>query len=777
LLDEYPSIRSALKGEEVTGVEKAGADKTSQLYAMVPIRSLGWVAGASIPEKEVLAPIAKGLLRDLGIFLAVAAGSLLVAFAVSRRISAPIEELRKSVSSMGAGTWGRKVDVRGPREIKDLAKTFNRMAEEIGEREARLGESERRYRTLFESMTEAFALAEIILDEDGKPCDYRLLEVNPAYERLTGISREAVLGKTARELFPDIGRERIERLGYVARTGHPTAFQECVQRLGKWFELYVFSPGRGKFGYLFLDITERKRADEALRRSELKYRIVAEHPYNCEFWLSPEGKFIYLSPSCKRITGYEAEEFMRDRGLSRSIIHPDDLAAFDRHRQEEEEGEEEVLGQEIQFRIVNADGTIRWIGHTCMRISDEEGRYLGIRGTNRDITIRKQAEDALRKSEEKYRDLVENLYDQVSELDINGHLLYLSPNFKQITGYDVEDYIGRDFLESVHPDDAPLLGMEIRKGFEQGYGHMVFRFRHKNGNWLWIESMGKTFQTSAGSLRGVVISRDITEHRNMEKELRRSHDELEMRVQERTAELETEIEQRKRTAEALRESEKELRYLSSQLLIAQEKERREVAGELHDNIWQILNTIRWEIEMIFFRHGKRGPSADPGRSQRIISDIRNAVERIRTMQGDLWPPLLDDIGIVATINWYCRDFEKNHPSIRIEKHIDLSEEDVPAPIRIVIYRVMKEALENVLRHSQASSTALSLRNTDHRIEFTLRDNGIGFDLERVFKRSMPWAGLGLMSMRERTEHTGGSFEIESGDGSGTTVRASWPVEA
>ena len=136
------------------------------------------------------------------------------------------------------------------------------------------------------------------------------------------------------------------------------------------------------------------------------------------------------------------------------------------------------------------------------------------------------------------------------------------------------------------------------------------------------------------------------------------------------------------------------------------------------------------------------------------------------MQGDLWPSVLDDIGIVATIDWYCREFGINHPGVGIEKDVRLIEEGVPASAKIVIYRVMQEALSNIVKHSQASDVFLSLNKSDHRLEFIIRDNGIGFDWEEAITKRSPWGGLGLRSMKERTESSGGLFGVESVKGRG-----------
>ncbi|MBI5604223.1 MAG: HAMP domain-containing protein [Deltaproteobacteria bacterium] len=275
----------------------------------------------------------------------------------------------------------------------------------------------------------------------------------------------------------------------------------------------------------------------------------------------------------------------------------------------------------------------------------------------------------------------------------------------------------------------------------------------------------------AATALGIGIRRTLAEE-----SLKKAHAELEVKVAERTEELSAEIEQRERTEEALRESEEELRYLSSQILVAQEKERREIAEDLHDNTWQILNTIKIDVDQLLSPKTADDPMIARQTGKRIVSNIREAIERVRTMQGDLWPPVMGDIGLLATINWYGREFGNNHAGMTIEKQLDVMEEDVPERLKIVIYRVLQEALKNAAQHSGAGSVLLSLKkDRAGRIEFTVTDNGKGFDLEQILFRARSWAGFGLIGMKERVEHAGGIFDIRSGEGIGTTIRASWPL--
>ncbi len=158
-----------------------------------------------------------------------------------------------------------------------------------------------------------------------------------------------------------------------------------------------------------------------------------------------------------------------------------------------------------------------------------------------------------------------------------------------------------------------------------------------------------------------------------------------------------------------------------------------------------------------------------------MEDLLNAVGKIRSMQGDLWPYVLDDIGLTATIDWYCREFEKDHSGLKIEKQVNLAENEVPSLLKIVVYRLIQETLTNAAQHSQANQIILSLNKDAHRIEFSVKDNGIGFDPEEAIAKRAPWGGLGLLNIKARAELTGGIFGVESEKGKGTTVRASWPI--
>lgn len=360
---------------------------------------------------------------------------------------------------------------------------------------------------------------------------------------------------------------------------------------------------------LRLEIAARIEADNALRESETKYRIVADNTSDWEWWLDPDGRFVYLSPSCQRITGRTAEEFISDPELINRIILPEDRDKFRLHT---EEVDRQRTSGEVEFRIVRPDGSQRWISHVCQPVYDERGDFLGHRGSNRDTTARRLAEDALT------------------------------------------------------------------------------------------------------------------------------------------------------------ESEKTLRALSEQLLTVQENERKRIALELHDGINQTLAAIKFALENKLTQ--MRPAKAPRGRSlESIIELVQHGIEETRRIQMDLRPSVLDDLGILATLSWFTREFHKIYAHIRIDVETALREEDVPEELKIVIFRIVQEAFNNISKHSRADLIRLSFRRIGDDIELTITDNGAGFDPANVRK------GLGLTSMSERARLSKGAFSVESAPGTSTTIKATWSL--
>lgn len=236
------------------------------------------------------------------------------------------------------------------------------------------------------------------------------------------------------------------------------------------------------------------------------------------------------------------------------------------------------------------------------------------------------------------------------------------------------------------------------------------------------------------------------------------------------------IDKRRQAEKKLKRSEEELRLLSSQLFSIQEEEKAQLAGQLHDNIGQSLVAVKYIAEKFLLEIEDDPKELNVESINNLISTIQNIIEEFRRIFMYLRPSTIDEIGILATINWYCREIKKLYPKITIERKINIKENDIPVFLRIHIYRVLQEAINNVMKHSQATKGSISLEKQKDFMKLGIEDNGIGFDLETALSVEKSKRGFGMGSMKERVRLSGGIFSINSVVGKGTEVQASWPVE-
>jgi PAS domain S-box-containing protein len=440
-----------------------------------------------------------------------------------------------------------------------------------------------------------------------------------------------------------------------------------------------------------------------------------------------------------------------------------------------------------ELKLLRIDSTVFHANLGTIAVPDEEGVFSQLLSAVTDITERKQVENALRVSEEKFRDLYDKAPNAYFSIDAhNGAILNCNKAALRMLGYSRNTLLRMKVFE-LYTDSAKGL-REAKKNFKrlkagESIRDVELQMKHQKGELIWISLSVEPVRDLHGKIiesRSMVI--DISERKHAEEALRNAHDELEMRVEERTAELskanallQQEVSERKQVEEALRESEEELHTLSSKLLVAQEEERKKVALELHDVIGQSLSAIKYRVETAQREMEEENASRGIVSLAPIVPMVQGAVEEVRRIQKDLRPSILDDLGILATVSWFCREYESTYPAIKIENQIDIQENDVPDPLKIVIYRIFQEALNNIAKHSHAHLIWFSLKHSDGTIHLSIRDDGVGFDTEEALSEDASIRGLGLSGMRERTQFSGGTFRIASRKGSGTAVLASWPT--
>lgn len=226
---------------------------------------------------------------------------------------------------------------------------------------------------------------------------------------------------------------------------------------------------------------------------------------------------------------------------------------------------------------------------------------------------------------------------------------------------------------------------------------------------------------------------------------------------------------RRHAEDELDDTKAQLKDVSFKLLLAEENERKRIAQEIHDGIGQHWSTVKIRLEGILKQLGNE--IATP--LEDIFPIIKVGMEETRRIQMNLRPALLDDLGIIPTINWFAREFNKANPQTQLTTKFRIQEDQIPDVVKTVIYRVMQEALNNIIKHSNAKVINLGLEKNDGKIEFVIQDNGQGFDSDSTLSQKGADRGLGLAGMKERIQLSGGSFVLESAKGAGTAIRAVW----
>jgi PAS domain S-box-containing protein len=291
-------------------------------------------------------------------------------------------------------------------------------------------ESEEKYRALFESIDEGFCTIEVLFDENRHPTDYRFLEINPAFEKQTGIQN--AVGRRMREIAPEHEDHWFEIYGKVALTGESVRFENPAAQLHRWYEVYAFrlgEPGQNRVAILFNDITQRKTSMDELRRNESKYRTLVETSHDVIWSVDNESRVTFMSPAAMRIYGYEPRELL-GRPLT-DLVPPEWMDG-------EVQETKRVLaggvseGYEHVFR--RKDGDAVFLRCNSVPIRDDCGRVIGAMGVSTDITERNRAEEALRNSEERFRATFENAGIGIALVDLDGRPFRSNPALHQMLG-------------------------------------------------------------------------------------------------------------------------------------------------------------------------------------------------------------------------------------------------------------------------------------------------------------------------------------------------------
>jgi PAS domain S-box-containing protein len=516
-------------------------------------------------------------------------------------------------------------------------------------------------------------------------------------------------------------------------------------------------------------ILEREAAlEQALRESEERYRALALATDQYVWRADATGNNVWTSESWQRILGWESGE-AKGRGWL-NFVHPDDRV---RVAQKWEESLKAGREYHSEFRMRTRDGGYRYFDGRGVPVRNPDGTVREWIGTDVDITGRKRAELEVRASAHRRTMALSAARVGGFVWDPQSGESELTAELQEIFGFETGSAMDKNqecWLAYVHADDRTMVIERMQESVLSGNMDFEYRYQHPRLGLRWLYAKGQIRTDEAvngkssngkGSeekkVYGVVM--DVTERKKAEAELKLAHEELEERVNQRTAEL--------RAAEA------ELRSLSGRLMQLQDEERRRISRELHDSSGQALAALSMCIAVV-----EREADKLSERAGRNVTDatrlVRELSQEVRTMSHLLHPPLLDEAGLESALQWFVEGFAQRS-GIKVD--MDLSPElgRLSKEMEISIFRVVQESLSNVHRHSGSKTAQVRVGRDAKKVTLEIRDQGRGLPANGVAEGSEPAVpGVGIQGMRERVRQLGGRFDIQSTKGS-TIVSVEIPL--
>jgi PAS domain S-box-containing protein len=577
----------------------------------------------------------------------------------------------------------------------------------------------------------------------------RYLMINTVGARFEGKTPEEVIGLDDTRLFSGETLARIiERDRAVMKTGETRTDEDITTTPDGLSRVHLTTkaPLRDSAGKIIglvgvsRDITERERARQALQESEQRFRELAENIHEV-FWLSDSrnARMNYISPAYEKVWGRSCESLYAAPKSWMDAVHPEDkeqvLATVAKRSHNE--------AYHNTYRIIRPDGSIRWIRDRGFPVRDESGEAVRFAGIAEDITSQKQAEEALRESEQQMRLFMEATADCLWKWDLLTGNVVRSVGFNRAFGYSAQELDSTItwWEERLHPDDRGKVLSTFQDMIASG-GNVCsyeYRFRRKDGTLAVIHDRAYIVRDAKGkALSALGAMTDITE--------------------------------RKRAAKDLEDANYQLRVLSRQLFHIQEEERRHLARELHDEIGQTLAAAKINLKII----APDAPAKIGGRLDDSIQLLDGLLRQVRELSLNLRPPLLDELGLVPTLRWLV-DQQAQRAGLRVTFTANANGLEIDPDVQTACFRVAQEAITNIIRHAEAKSVAVELRHETKRLWLSVRDDGAGFDPSEIQKGATQPSSLGLVSMKERALLVRGGLEFHSAPGSGTEIRAWFPL--
>jgi PAS domain S-box-containing protein len=632
--------------------------------------------------------------------------------------------------------------------------------------EVALRQSEERYRTLFANMTEGFALGEIICDPAGAPVDFRFVEMNEAFERQSGLSSAATRGRSIRAVLPNVEQSWIDTYGAVALGGAPHRFESYNGDLARWFSVYCFSPAPGRFAILFTDVSERRRAEEAVRASEERLRLALDAAHMTAWEYDPDSKRVKMTHNAGDVLGLgRGGGVHEDSDDGYALLHPEDV---EKHRALVTEAVETVGSYVSVYRHLR-DGEVLWLEERARAVADPSGRTVRLVGVTQNVTERKRIEEALRTREAQFEALVEELHSGVALIDSTGQFTLYNRSFLELFGLaadaDVANVNSQDWSRwQVFDEGGTLIPVDehpVRKAAvtRRAVTGQVVAVRLPSGGGLrWMVVGAEPMLAADGSIAQVICTYyDITDRKRAEAGLREANEKLQ---------------------EADRRKDEFLGMLSHEL--------RNPLAPIRNALY-ILDRAAPGGEQA--RRAREVANRQVTHMTRLVDDLLD-VTRIARGKIELRRAEVD----VAAL---ARRTSEDHRAIMADRRLELDVRVPPGPVLVDadptrIAQVLGNLLHNAGKFTPPGGrVTLAVGVEDRRAVIRVRDTGPGIapdvlptifepftQAKQTLARSEGGLGLGLALVKGIVDMHGGDVRASSaGEGHGTEFVVTLPFAA
>ncbi len=628
---------------------------------------------------------------------------------------------------------------------------FVSTSEDITERklaEIALIESEAKYRSLIENLQESVILRQLIYDEKGDIADAILVDANPAALKVMGVSSldEARLAASNKATATQMTAIGLNDVRWMKAEGKPVTEEIHNEGNGRDY-LVTFAPlGKDNVIVTGIDITDRRRMEEALRDTEHNFRTVLENSLDGINMLDlTTGRYVFLSPAQMKLTGFDAKEL---QGISAEEtyerVHPDDREASVAHQRRIAAGEE--WNEPVEYRWKVKSGEYRWFSDRRKLVRDDQGKPVYLVGVSRDITERKKAEEELKKSEKTYRSIGELIPFGIWTADARGLATYVSPSFCELVGKSEEEVLRLGWLDTLDQDTVDQTVSEWEKCVKTGeFWNRTHHIIGKDGQDHYVLSRGAPIRDDGNKILGWVgVNINVTDQKRIEENLIRSNADLQQFAYLSSHDLQ-----------------EPLRMMVSYISLLERKYKGQLDTNAHEYIENALE--------------------GGARMRQLIDDLLE-YSRVETKGKEFASVNMGEV-LEDTLKVLRVPIEENRADIFVG----------PLPYIKADGSQMLQLMQNLVgnaikfRGSERPIVQVTAKQSGRDWTFSVKDNGIGLNTEysdRIFQMFQrlhtqdryPGTGVGLAIAKKIVERHGGRIWVESEEGNGATFHFTIPRE-